>query len=55
MQQVLEPKFLFANSWMENGGLDPVCSLKKATFDAQACKALFPEAYALTYFAHDWI
>ena len=52
---MLEPKFLFANSWMETKGLDPVCGLKHADFDAKACQALFPEAYALTYFAHDWI
>ena len=49
---MLEPKYLFPNSWME--GLEPKCDLREAAFDAEACKALFPEAYALTYFAHTW-
>ena len=28
--------------------------MRHKTFDNVACKALFPEAYAITYWTHSW-
>lgn len=51
--KILEPKFVFPNSWI-GGALKPVCNLRHAQFDPKQCKALYPDAYAITYFAHSW-
>ena len=51
--KVLPSKFIFPNAWM-GGALKPVCNLRHKDFDPSTCKALYPDAYAITYFAHSW-
>ena len=51
--KVLAPQLIFPNSWM-GGALKPVCNLRHASFSPEKCKALYPGAYAITYFAHSW-
>ena len=31
-----------------------VCDVRHKRFDDDACKELFPEAYAITYWTHSW-
>lgn len=31
-----------------------VCDVRHKRFDDEACKKLFPEAYAITYWTHSW-
>ena len=50
--KVLEPQLIFPNSWMD--GQQPACDLRQPEFDAKACKGLYPDAFAVTFFAHSW-
>ena len=51
--KILASKYIFPNPWMGIGN-QPVCDLRKPEFDAQACKALYPAAHAISYFGHTW-
>lgn len=51
--KVLASKYIFPNAWM-GGALKPVCNLRHKDFDPSSCKALYPHAFAITYFAHSW-
>ena len=51
--KILPSKYIFPNSWM-GGALKPVCNLRHDEFDPDSCKALYPDAFAITYFAHSW-
>jgi inositol phosphorylceramide mannosyltransferase catalytic subunit len=53
---VLAPGLVYPFDW--NGGSDhekKTChSMGKDGFNKASCKALFPDAYAVTYWEHSW-
>jgi hypothetical protein len=51
-----DPKYLYPYSWVEGRfGSDPQLRANcEGTEDHTACKAMFPEAYAITYWTHSW-
>jgi hypothetical protein len=59
---VLAPGLIFPFNWHEVTHCRKpecirrvqLCGANEKTFDAAACKALFPDAYAVTYWAHTW-
>ncbi|CAK0786783.1 hypothetical protein CVIRNUC_009997 [Coccomyxa viridis] len=57
---VIPAKYMYPFHWLmtdpDSGGSEEyeVCDVRHKRFDDEACKALFPQAYAITYWTHSW-
>ena len=50
---ILDSKHIFPFSWLDNEGRME-CDFNAPEFDSQKCKQAYPDAFAITYWAHTW-
>ena len=50
---ILHHEYIFPFSWLDEDG-HPECDYTSPDFDSDACKQAYPEAFAITYWAHNW-
>eukprot|EP00877_Chromochloris_zofingiensis_P006659 jgi/Chrzof1/2246/Cz11g08085.t1 len=52
---ILGPKLIFPYHWGSNNASEvAICSAVSKNFDPDKCKALYPAAYAVSYWSHSW-